>query len=241
MTMTAQEKELYITMVEMFIEHYPDVHCDDDGKPCRDCYNVRAWQAMRVDLIALGLAEGHYAKSSLLVPASEARKMLEASMPASAPPFKKLLDDWMYLFSSYHDVWIPTTRRPFTLGEPYTKILPLFIALGYMLNEAELYIWSDKIAPAMCSFHQWTEDLEDIEDWEALELQNEAGRMLALLNSDARNSFKREEIGTVTVWVAQYWDGERWNWDNDKKPNSFQYLSAKPLALALTKKLAAPS
>ncbi|NVJ99602.1 MAG: hypothetical protein HWE25_15745 [Alphaproteobacteria bacterium] len=206
--MTTHQKELYITMVEMFIEHYPDDSIGTDGKPYLDCHMCRAWQAMRADLIALGLAEGHPLSSSLSATVSQARQRLATNMPASAPPFQEILDDWMYLFSGYHSPTLPTTRGPFATESVYAHVMALFVSHGFARKEAEKYIWTEKIAPAMRSFYQWTPELEDLGDLETQEIDQALASVPKEIETrilETGDPFKSLRI------IKELWDGEVWH------------------------------
>ena len=149
-------------MIEMFVAEYPDNTNNETEAPFFTSYSCRAFEAMRSDLIKLGLAAGTPQKSALLVKKSEVRDVLISGQPELSIPFARLLNDWLYVFTSYHDDALPTTRHPFNVTERYRDIVEMFEGLGYVTKTHHQYIWTDKIAAAMQSFYQWDDTLKDV-------------------------------------------------------------------------------
>lgn len=239
MIMTDAEKALYVKMVEMMVEHYPDSVPKEGEKPHFDSFSCSAFDAMRQHLINLGLATGYYKVSTLSVAAAQVRPVLETSLPSEAPEFSQLLTDWVYLFSSYPPVdmeALPTTRQPFEVNEIYRDALNLLAALGYAKIDGKIAVWTDSISPSMRAFYQWSEDLHDYGDIENARLEREISAAVATMTPDIRAEITQcKDLFGILKFVSERWNGSDWTSPPKYPETSITFL--KPFTLAVIRHL----
>lgn len=209
--MTEQEKQLYIKIIELTIVQCPDV-IDDAGNNIGLYGGMpKAVCGMREHLINLGLAEGTWLKSSLLVDQREARRRLENNFPYSEEQLIELMGDWLELFCAYSLTCLPTTRRPFEVAQTYQDVMNLFTTNGYATKDGTTFQWTDKIAPAMHYAILWTEDMEDIGDVSQERLNWQLDTAIRTIPKGTYRRLHRERYWLNALdHLCEAWDGDKW-------------------------------
>lgn len=153
----------------------------------------------------------------LIAEPDEAVRCLALQDPENLPPIEEIIDAAIDYLAS-HTSHLPSSRKAFSVEEPYTDLMDQFTRSGYARKRGTAYLWTEKVANFMEGHNEWDKDGRSVYDgWQ----EKRARKITVQENAVAQAMRSKPQVLdqwlstiphplAVFLLLCRAWDGIRW-------------------------------